>query len=66
MAGCGALGDCEQRAGDGGEEVRVFVGVDVGDVDAGALEFLDLGEGFALDVIFADAAAEERLDEVAE
>ena len=56
----------QQRAGDGGEEVGVFVRVDVGDVDAGALELLYLGEGFALDVVFADLAAKERLDEVDE
>ena len=42
----------------------VLVRVDVGDVDAGALEFLDLGEGFALDVVLADLAAEEGLGEV--
>ena len=57
---------CEERAGDGREEVGVFVGVEVGDVDAGALEFLDLGEGFALDVLFADVAAKEGLEEVDE
>ena len=39
-----------------GEDVGVLVGVDVGDVDAGALELLDLGEGFALDVVVADVA----------
>ena len=44
----------------------MFVGVEVGDVDAGALEFLDLGEGFAFDVFFADDAAEESLEEVDE
>ncbi len=59
-----ALGDAQQRAGDGREEVGVFVGVEVGDADAGALQLLDLGEGFALDLVFADRAAEERLDEV--
>ena len=61
-----AFGDAQQRAGDGREEVGVLVGVDVGDVDAGALELLDLGEGFALDVVFADGAAEESLNEVDE
>ena len=44
----------------------MFVGVQMGDVDSGALEFLDLGEGFAGDVLFADVAAEEGLEEVDE
>ncbi len=35
----GAFGEVEERAGDGGEDVGVLVRVDVGDVDAGALEF---------------------------
>jgi hypothetical protein len=61
-----ALGEAEERSGDGREEVGVFVGVEVGDADAGSLEVLDLGEGFALDVVFADDAAEERLDKVEE
>jgi len=62
----GALGDAEEWAGDGREEVGVFVGVEVGDGDTGALELLDLGEGFALDVFFVDLAAQECLDEVEE
>ena len=56
----------KERTGYGGEEVRVFVGVEVGDGDAGALELLHLGEGLALDVVFADGAAQERLNEVDE
>ncbi len=54
----------EQGAGDGGEEVGVFVGVEVGDVDAGALELLHLGEAFADDVVGVDRAAEQGLEEV--
>ncbi len=50
----------------GREEMRVFVGVDVGDGDAGALEFLHLGGGLALDVVFADGAAQQSLNEVYE
>ena len=61
-----ALGDAEERLGDGREEVCVFVRVEVGDADAGLLEFLNLSEGFALDVFFADLAAEEGLGEVEE
>ena len=60
----GAFGYMEQGAGDGGEEVGVFVGVEVGDVDAGALEFLHLGEGLADDVVGVDGAAEEGLEEI--
>ena len=60
----GALSEVEERAGDGGEDVGVLVGVDVGDVDAGALEFLDLSQGLAFDVVLADIAAEESLGEV--
>lgn len=62
----GALEDAEEGAGYCGEEMRVFVGVHVGDGDAGLLEFADLGEGFALNVVFADAAAEESVEEVDE
>ncbi len=61
-----ALGEMKEGAGDGREEVGVFVGVEVGDVDAGALEFLYLSEGFALDVVFVDVVAEECLNEVDE
>ena len=46
--------------------MRVFVGVEVRDVDACALEFLDLGGGFAFDVGGADLAAEEGLNEIDE
>ena len=53
----GALGDVEEGTGDGGEDVGVLVGVEVGDVDAGALELLDLGGGFAQDVVLADGTA---------
>lgn len=61
-----ALGEVQERTGDGREEMSVFVGVEVGDVDSGTLESLDLGEGLALDVVLGDAAAEERLNEVGE
>jgi hypothetical protein len=60
------FGYLEDRPGDGREEMRVFVGVDVSDVNADALEFLNLGESFAGDVFFANLAAEEGLDEVDE
>jgi peptidoglycan/LPS O-acetylase OafA/YrhL len=61
-----AFGDEEESAGDGGEDVGVLVGVDVGDVDAGALEALDLGGGFADDVFFVDLAEEGGEEEVGE
>ena len=54
----GPLGYAEERTGDGGEEMGVFVGVEVGDANSSALEFRDLGEGFALDLFSADAVAE--------
>jgi hypothetical protein len=60
----GALENIEERTADGREEVRVLVRVDMGDVNAGALEFLYLGEGFALDVFRSNDAAKESLDEV--
>ncbi len=59
-----ALCEAQQRTGYGREEMGVFVGVEMGDADAGALQLLDLGEGFALDLVFADGAAQERLHEV--
>lgn len=60
------FGDAEERTGDLGEEVRVLVGVEVGDGDAGALELADLGEGFAFDVCGGDFVEEEGFDEVDE
>jgi hypothetical protein len=62
----GAFGEIKEGTGDGGEEMGVLVGVEMGDVDAGALELLKLGESFSLDVVLADFAAEERLGEVDE
>ena len=44
----------------------MFMGVDVRDGDAGALEFLHLGSGLAFDVVFADGAAQQSLNEVYE
>ncbi len=61
-----ALGDVQDRAGDGWEDVGVFVGVDVGDVDAGALKALDLRGGFAGEVVGTDGVAEGGLGEVGE
>jgi len=61
-----AFGGAEQRARNGGEEVGVFVRVEVRDADAGGLQFGDLGEGFALDLVFVDVAAQEGLREVEE
>src|ERR1019366_2150176 len=61
----GAFGDFEQRPGDGGEEVGVLVGIDVGNGDAGVLQLLYLGESFAGDLIVPNAAAEERQQEAA-
>jgi len=49
---------------DGREEMGVFVGVDVGDLNARALDPLDLGEGFAFDVFEPDDASEEGLEKV--
>src|ERR1035437_2910821 len=54
-----ALGDLQQRPCDRRKEVRVFVGVDVSDIDARPLELLDLCESFACHLILVDAAAEE-------
>jgi len=60
----GVLEDTEKGASDGREEVGMFVGVDVSDVYAGALELLNLSESFAFDVIFTDGAAEESLNKI--
>src|ERR1035441_688391 len=60
----GVCGDFEQRPGDGGEEVGVLVGIEVGNGNAGALQLLYLGESFAGDLVLLNAAAEERLQEV--
>jgi hypothetical protein len=60
------FGDAQERARDPGEEVGVLVGVEVGDANAGALELVELGKGFALDLGLADLAAEEGLEEIEE
>lgn len=49
------IGDFQQEPGNSGEEVCVFVGVEVGDVDASILQLLNLCDGFAGDLIFVDA-----------
>jgi len=59
-----ALEDAKQRSRYGRKEVGVFVGIGVGDGDACAVELVDLGLSFALDVGLANATAEERLYEV--
>jgi hypothetical protein len=46
--------------------MSVFMGIEMGNVDTGALEFLQLSESLALDVIFADHATEHGLYEVEE
>jgi hypothetical protein len=48
------------------EEVGVLMGIDVGDSDAGALEFLHLGGRLAFDVVFANGATQQSLNEVHE
>jgi len=58
------LCDVEDGAGDRREEMRVFVRVNVGDVYASTLEFLDLGLGLAGEVCRADGAAQDGLGEV--
>src|ERR1039458_5041248 len=60
----GVCGDFEQRPGDGGEEVGVLVGIEMGNGDAGALQLFYLGESFAGDLVLLNAAAEERLQKV--
>ena len=59
-----ALGQMEKGPGNSREEMSVLVGVEVGDVDARALELLHLGEGLALDIVLADGATKEGLDEI--
>ena len=59
-----ASGDVGYGAGDGREQVCVFVAVDVGDVEAGALQLLDLRLGFAREVLGADGVAQGGLGEI--
>ena len=42
----------------------MFVSVEMGDVDAGLLEAMDLGECFAHDIFFADTTGEEIKNKV--
>lgn len=60
------LGDAQERVENAWEEVGVLVSVEVRDVDAGVLEFLDLSARFAFDVAGADFAAHQGLNEVDE
>lgn len=54
----------KEWAGNSGKEMRVLVGVDVSDGDAGLLESVDLGLSLSLDVGLTDAAAKQSLDKV--
>ena len=58
--------EAEQRPENGREEVGVFMSVQVSDLDAGELKLLDLGAGFAFNVVFANFAAQESLNEIDE
>lgn len=60
------LGEAQQRSKDSRKEVSVFVGVEMSDFDACEIEFPDLGCGLAFDIVFANLAAQEGLDEVDE
>ncbi len=51
---------------DRGKDVRVLVGVDVGDGKAGALQLLNLGLCLAGKVFFADGFAQDGLSEIIE
>jgi hypothetical protein len=54
----------QQRPENGREEMGVFVGVEVSDFDARELKLLDLGAGFAFNIVFANFAAQESLNEI--
>ena len=54
----GAFGEMKEGTGDGREEMGVLVGVEVGDVDPGTLEFLYLSERFAFYFVFPDFFAQ--------
>jgi hypothetical protein len=59
-----ALGDLQDRAGHAREEMGMFVGVEMSNGNASVLQFFNLGGSFALDLLFADLPAKERLDEI--
>jgi len=65
-ADTGAFAGVKERPSDAGQDVGVLVGIDVGDVDAGALKVLDLRQGFDGDLVFADFAEEDCGEEVDE
>jgi hypothetical protein len=62
----GAFEGAKERSRNAGEEVRVFVGIDVGDAYASLLEFVNLCENLTLDFFFANLAAQERLNKIDE
>ena len=59
-----ALGHTQKRPRYSGEEVRMFVRVQMSDVDAGALQLLDLRKRLSFNLLFADLAAEEHLHKI--
>ena len=54
-----AIGDLQKRASDGRKEMRVLVRVDVGNADPRALKLLNLREGFARNLFFADLSEQK-------
>ena len=44
--------------------MRVFVGIDVSEVDTSTLELLNLRQRLALDVVFADGSTDQGLDKI--
>ena len=56
-----ALGYTQERSRNSREEVRVFVRVQMSNVNAGALQLLDLCKRLPFNLVFADLATDEHL-----
>ena len=59
-----ALRDVEQGPGDLGQDVDMLMRVDVGDVDSGALQILDLRGGLTGDVLFTNLSPQSGEEEL--
>jgi len=64
-ADAGGAGGAQDRTQHGGKDVRVLVGVDMGEVEAAALQQGDLRGGFCLDFAGMNAGGEEAAEKCA-
>src|SRR5579871_1303193 len=54
----------QERTRNSRKKMRVFVSIDVRDVDTSTLELLNLRQRLALNVVFADGSTDQGLDKI--